>query len=365
MGLEPVLDGELAELGAEDRQILNGAVSFTGNRETMYRTNLWLRTAQRILVRLVEFSAHTADDLYQGTQLVDWSDHLTPDSTLAVHVSLRQPTAGLRHSGFAALKIKDSVVDQLRRQFGRRPDVDIHDPSLRIDATVDDGHCVLYLDSSGDSLHERSYRQAATEAPMKETLAAGLVLLSGWNPGTPLIDPFCGSGTLLIEAALLSRGLAPGLLRKSFGFERWLGHDARLLERLLREARQQALPRTLAPLVGSDIDSAAVRAAQQNIAAAGLSADITVTRADVVRLPEIPPDSVILCNPPYGDRLSTPREVADLGRAFGLRLRQLRPADVWVFTAEPAFIKAMGGRPLQRFQLRNGPLRTELVRIQV
>jgi len=360
-GLEQVLGRELLRLGIRKPRRTTGGVWFRGGWEELYRANLWLRCAERVLLKLSRFQARDPDELYRGVREIDWSRYLTAELTLAVHAGLRG--APFRHSGYVALKIKDAIVDRLRADLGRRPDVDRDDPDVRIEAFLAGDQCTICLDSSGRPLHERGYRRRAGRAPLKESLAAGLVQLSGWRPPRPLLDPFCGSGTILIEAALLARNMAPGLLRQQFGFQRWPEQQPALWERVREQALRERREPLATPLRGLDRNPSMVEAAGINARAAGIAEDLRLEHGDARRLPDIEPGTLLLCNPPYGERQGAPRALERLASAFGRRLRALRVAEAWIFSANPEFIRLLGGAPARLFRLYNGPLRASLVQL--
>ncbi|MCE5191341.1 MAG: THUMP domain-containing protein, partial [Actinomycetia bacterium] len=239
-GIEPLLAGELRALGASDVRESRSAVSFSGTLETAYRACLWSRLASRILLTVATFPAMTAEDLYTGVAAVEWERHLSAETTIAVDAVGRTP--GITHSGFAALKVKDAVVDQLRERTGERPSVDLEAPDVRLNLRLHKGAGSLSIDLSGEPLHRRGYRAPGeqAEAPLKENLAAALLVRAGWpaiaRAGGSLFDPMCGSGTLVIEGALMAADRAPGLLRQRWGFDGWLGHDADVWHAVLDEA---------------------------------------------------------------------------------------------------------------------------------
>lgn len=231
-GLEEVLAQELTELGANDVQIGRRMVSFSGDKEMMYRANFCLRTAVRILKPIKHFTAKDADDVYNAVKAINWSDYLDIDTTFSVDSVVYSQE--FRHSKFVAYKVKDAIVDYFREKTGKRPNIRITNPDIKLNVHIAEDKCTLSLDSSGESLHLRGYRVASVDAPINEVLAAGLIKLSGWKADSDFIDPFCGSGTILIEAALMARNIYPGVFRKSFGFEKWKDFDSNLFRRHLQ-----------------------------------------------------------------------------------------------------------------------------------
>lgn len=321
-GLEPVLLDEVRALKLARAEAQRGGVQFEGRIADVWRANLELRTAIRVLARITRFEAADEDALYRGTRDVDWSRFVAPDGSLWIDARVRD--SRLTHSQFVAQRVKDAICDQLRERAGIRPDVDREQPALRLNAHVFRDRVTLSADTSGDSLHKRGWRRAQGRAPLAETTAAGLVALSGWNRRAPLVDPFCGSGTIVIEAALAAAGRAPGLFRRTFGFEYLPGHDAAAYARLRDEARAGAreLPRKLR-LVGHDRDPVRVDEARANAAAAGFEQQIVFECADARDFePRRGWNAWILANPPYGERLGRASELGALYAAFGERLRR-------------------------------------------
>ncbi len=306
-GTEGALRREIAAMRIAGAKGDHGGVWFEGPLTMGMRVCLHARVAVRVLLQLTDFDAPDGAALYAGARAVDWRDWLTAKSTLAVHGSVRD-TPALTHSGFAALKVKDAVVDALRDAFGARPDVDTKSPDVGIVVHVAGGKVGLFLDLAGEALHRRGYRVAMVEAPLKETLAAAVLALGGDRPELPFIDPMAGSGTLAIEHALAARGIAPGL-RRRFGFERWPTLPPELLAdwgRMRAEAEEAAIAaqRTpLPPIVCADTDATAVTAARQNASAAGVDDALTFERADVAALEPRWPSATLVTNPPYGERL--------------------------------------------------------------
>ena len=294
MGLEPVLAKELTQLGANDIQIGRRMVSFTGNKELMYRANFQLHTAIRILKPITHFKAKSADDVYEEIKKVDWTEYLDNNKTFAVDAVVFSDE--FRHSKFVAYKVKDAIVDQFREKTGQRPNISVANPDIRLNIHVAEDKCTLSLDSSGESLHRRGYRQESVEAPLNEVLAAGMILMTGWQGDTDFIDPMCGSGTLLIEAALIARNMAPGLFRKEFAFEKWPDFDKELFDEIYNDDSQER--EFNHNIYGYDIDMKAVNTANMNVKAAGLSKDITVAQADFKDFTQPKEKSIIVTNPP-------------------------------------------------------------------
>jgi 23S rRNA (guanine2445-N2)-methyltransferase / 23S rRNA (guanine2069-N7)-methyltransferase len=367
-GLAGALRRELDDLGITAVRTAPSGVLVAGSLAEAYRICLWSRLANRVLMPLASFPAPTPDELYGGSEALAWEEHLGADGTLAVDCTAVHSAIG--HSHYAALKVKDAICDRLRRLSGRRPSVELVDPDVRIHLHLRGARAELSLDLSGTSLHQRGYRCAGGEAPMKENLAAGVLLLAGWPrvaaAGGSLIDPLCGSGTLLVEAALMAAGVAPGLGREYFGFLRWRGHDAALWSRLREEAqgrRRSGLER-LPSILGFDADGQAVAAARRNIERAGLASRIRVERRTLESaMPWQPGEQgLVVTNPPYGERLGEQAALRVLYARLGARLRQETPG--WraaILTANPELAAYVGRVAEASHTLYNGRLECRLL----
>jgi putative N6-adenine-specific DNA methylase len=319
-GLEEVLAEELKNLGVREIVPASGGVSFSGSLRDGYRACLWLRTANRVLQPIASFPCPSQEALYEGVYALGWEDLLTTKMTLAVDANLRD--SAITHSRFAALKTKDAIVDNLRDKYGERPNVDARNPDLRVNLHLARNHCTISLDLAGTGLHRRGYRRDPTIAPLKETLAAGLVALTGWDQATHFVDPMCGSGSLPLEAAMLASNAAPGLLSPSFGFQRWLNFDTSVWGELLEEAEQlqTSLPANL--IFGSDRDKRAVDLARRNAESSGIGSQIRWFYSDFAKL-EAPADhGTLICNPPYGERIGEEAELEAFYRKIGDTLKQ-------------------------------------------
>lgn len=366
-GLEDLVKEEVASWGGTLTDVRPGAVSWTGHLETGYKACLWSRFASRILLELARFDAPNTDALYEHASKILWDDHFGIKSTFAVHTTL--VNAAINHSQFASLRVKDAIVDQFRKRFGKRPDVDPINADIRINLHVQGTGATLSLDLSGDSLHRRGYRTGSGEAPLKETLAAAIVRLSGWldrvQEEPVLLDPMCGSATLLIEAALMLSNSAPGLLRKTFGFMRWNKHDPQLWERLVQEALDkegQSLPAHWPQFIGYDADPLVVAAARKNIIAAGLRDVVIVKQRQLARLQSPGERGCMLTNPPYGERLSEKEAVKYLYRCLGRTFQERFPGwTLGFFTANPDLSGMTGMQWQERFRLFNGPIKCQLL----
>lgn len=383
-GTEGALRRELTGLRLSEVKGDRGGVSFQGELEAGMRACLHSRTAMRVLLELARFPAPSAEALYEGVRGVAWQEWLTVRSTLAVEATVG--SSAITHSGFAALKVKDGVVDALRDALGARPDVDPKDPDVRIVLHLHRDQAALSLDLAGAPLHRRGYRAAMTEAPLKETLAAAALLLGGVDPALPFVDPMAGSGTLAIEHALRARRIAPGLGR-AFGFQRWpayRGGPQSLWDRMKAEARAVSLPRAPAPILARDGHPKAIEALRRNAAAAGVLADLAIEKADARDLEPIAGQGTLVSNPPYGERLGgkgrrgdgeeppAPGQAAVAGKKLagfyrGLAEMLARHAGwtVVLLSGNALLQRAIPIRPEVDHRLWNGPLEVHLLRYRI
>jgi putative N6-adenine-specific DNA methylase len=364
-GIEPVLADELRALGAPGVEPGRGGVAFTGDLALLYRANLWLRTAVRVLRPVLEATVTSPDELYDAVRSVDWSRHLTPDHTLAVDCNVRD--SHITHSKYAALRTKDAICDQFVDRVGRRPSVDVDEPMVGLNLHVYRDRAVLSLDSSGESLHKRGYRPVQTRAPLNEALAAALVLLTDWRGDVPFADPLCGGGTLAVEAAWVALRRPPGLTRRRFGFQGWMDYDVRLWTSLRDEARAGVLKALPAPVLGSDARGDAVAFAIDNARAAGIGHLLRFAKRDVRDFEPPPgPPGVLLCNPPYGERIGEEKNLFGLyrllGEVFGQRCRGW---SCHVFTGNPRLAAAVGLTPTSQIPLFNGKIPCRLLRFDI
>jgi len=362
-GTEGALRRELTGLRIHGPRGATGGVAFSGSFMDAMKVCLHSRVAMRVLLEVGAFRAHAAPELYAGARKLDWADFVGRDMTIAVSAS-SQDNPSLRHSGFCALKVKDAVVDVLRERTGRRPDVDPRDPDVAIVLHLRGSEARLFVDLAGAPLHRRGYRVAMVEAPLKESLAAAILSLGGVAPERPFVDPMCGSGTLAIEHALVARGIAPGL-RRRFGFERWAtAEQRRIWETLVKGARQAIRPTAPAPIVGRDIDPAALAAARRNAEAAGVAADLRFEVGDVASLTAVTSSGTLCTNPPYGERLESPATGGDVERLYASLGDVLPRLPGWraIFLAgNPLLAKALRRKPAISHRLWNGPLEARLL----
>lgn len=357
-GLEEVLEKELRDLGAQDIKRGVRMVSFTGDQGFMYKANLMLRTAIRILKPIYSFRARNEVDLYDGIYQFDWSQYLTPHDTLSVHGTVASQY--FNHSQYVALKTKDAIVDQIRNNTGRRPDVDKLHPDLRVSVHINDQTVDVSIDSSGDPLFKRGYRDKTNVAPINEVLAAGIVLLSGWDKKQTLIDPMCGSGTIAIEAAMIAANIAPNLNRKEFGFEKWPDYNNELFEKI-EESVLKKITDFDGKIIARDMDGYTLDKAKENVANANLTDFITLEKGDFFKDHQSSGDAFLLFNPPYDERIAI--EMEGFYKAIGDALKQrYSGSTAWMITGNLEALKHVGLRPSRKIQLFNGKLESKLVR---
>jgi putative N6-adenine-specific DNA methylase len=364
-GIEPVLADELRAHGADAVEPGRRGVHFAADQALLYRANLWLRTAIRVLMPVTEATVTSPEELYDAVRAVDWSHYLTPDHTLAVDCNVRD--SHLTHSKYAALKTKDAICDQFLDRFGRRPSVDVDEPMVGLNLHVYGDRAVLSLDSSGESLHKRGYRPVLTRAPLNEALAAALVLLTGWKDDRPFADPMCGSGVLPIEAAWLALARPPGLTRRRFGFQGWMDFDVRRWTALRDEARRGVRKQLAFPVVGADVRRDAVTSARGNARAAGVG---HLLRFEVKNVrdfrPPAGPPGVLVCNPPYGGRIGEEKELRGLYRTLGEVLQQrCQGWTAFVFTGNRELARQIGLEPAAQVPLYNGKIPCRLLRFEL
>lgn len=355
-GLEDVLANELIELGANNVQIQRRAVAFTGDKRMLYTANFCLRTASRVLVPIATFKAKKTDEIYEQVKQVDWAQYMNTRTSFAIDATVYSDL--FRHSQFVTYRVKDAIVDWWMEHGGVRPNVQLTNPDLYLNVHIAGDMVTLSLDSSGESLHKRGYRVANTQAPINEALAAGMLLLAGWNGQSDFYDPMCGSGTLLIEAALIARNIAPGIYRKGFAFEKWADFDADLFEDVSSDdSRERDFSHKI---YGSDAGFYAMQVAMKNVQSAGLQRDIEVKqiRIQELKLAEKNTEgALIMINPPYGERLAQDRDVLRLYQDMGTTLKhQFSGATAWIISSNEEALKCIGLRPAKKIHLVNGDL---------
>jgi len=353
-----LLAAELGELGASDIGTVEGGVGFGGTLPLAYSANLHSRIASRVLWEIGSGRYRNEDDVYRGVYALDWQRLFDPGLTIRVNVAA--VASPLKSLEFITLRIKDAACDKFRAQTGSRPSVDTAQPDVRIHAFLDAERFTIYLDTSGEPLFKRSSRQMAGEAPLRENLAAGILTLAGWTPGTPLLDPMCGSGTLLIEAAQIARRIPAGLKRR-FAFENLRNFDAAEWVRLMGNAEAQIRNDSRTPIFGSDLFGDALKLARENLAAAGLADAVSLKQANVLEISAPAAEGVLVTNPPYGVRLGEQESLAafypQLGNALKKKFAGWR---VHLFTADLRLPKLIGLSPSKRTPLYNGPLECRL-----
>lgn len=360
-GLEPLLAEDIAAVGGRDIRQTPGGVHFAGQQETCYRVNLESRIATRVLWRQTHGAYRSEAEVYRMAMAVDWPRLFSADQTLRVYVTaIRSPLKSLE---YITLKVKDAVCDRFRADTGRRPSVDTRDPDVRIHLFLTETDATLYLDTSGEALYQRGHKVAKVEAPLKENLAAGILRLAGWKPGTPLLDPMCGSGTFLLEAVQMSLGDAPGLSREPgrFGFERLKNYDPTLWRRLCRTAADDRIMAGKLPIWGSDLSDDAVARARQNLAHAGYDDLVELRQADILQIAPPVAEGLLVTNPPYGERLGEDDELAAFYPQLGSALKQRFAGwTCWFLTADDRLPKLMGLKPKRKTPLFNGNLECRL-----
>jgi putative N6-adenine-specific DNA methylase len=353
-GLEEVLAEELRNIGASNIEPHNRAVGFSGDKAMLYKANLWLRTATRILAPIHTTTARNDEGLYKAALEVDWEQYLSLDQTFAIHSSIN--STFFNHTLFVAQKVKDAIADQFRKRHGQRPSVNTDNPEVTIQVHIFNDQVSFFLDGSGESLHKRGYKVAIFKAPLSECLAAGMILLSGWDQKQPLYDPMCGSGTLLTEAALIARNIAPGLYRDDFGFTHWPDFDKPLFLQLQKEARAQERESDV-QIFGSDVSMQALDETRQNLESAELEDAVSLKQVAFEQNPTAPaPSGMMIINPPYGDRIEKEDMVA-FYKTIGDTLKQQYSGwQAWVLSANLEALKHVGLRPSRKIPLFNGPL---------
>lgn len=355
-GLEEVLAQELIELGANDVQLERRAVSFRGDKALLYRANFCLRTAIRILVpiktdKLKAKGPKPEDQVYEIAKSIDWSRFMTVDNTFVIDATVYSEF--FHNSLFVTYRVKDAIVDYWSEKTGKRPNVNAQNPDIRINLHIGNDLLTLSLDSSGESLHKRGYRVATTEAPINEVLAAGMLRMAGWHGQSDFYDPMCGSGTLLIEAALMARNIAPGVFRQSYAFEKWPDFDADLWNDIYNDDSQER--EFTHRIYGSDASFYAIQQATKNVKSAGVQHDIELKQ---IRLEELQGgQGLIMMNPPYGERLKSNKEMEDLYSAIGTALKHhFVDSTAWIISSNAAAMKCIGLKPSKKYHLLNGEL---------
>ena len=362
MGLEEVLANELKEIGATNIEILSRAVSFTGDNKIMYSANYWCRTALHILKPIAAFYIRREEDLYKKIYEIKWEDYLSISGTMAVDAVVNASV--MTHSHYVSLKTKDAVVDRFRDYHGKRPSINTDNPDVRINIHLFKNYCTVSLDSSGYSLHKRGYRIKTGVAPISEVLAAGIILLSGWDKQSNFIDPMCGSGTIVCEAAMIANNIPSGFYRKSFGFEKWKDFDMELWENIKTEALDKQTEFEC-DIIGSDISEEAIQTALENARSARLHKDIVfeVKSFEDQKPPE--DGGIMVCNPPYGERI-VPDDIIKMYQEIGNALKKNYSGyQAWIISSDFNALKFIGLKPTRKISLFNGPLECKLAKFEI
>lgn len=361
-GLEEVLAKELINLGANNVEIGRRMVAFTGDKEMLYKANFCTRTAVKVLKPIKEFRATDADEVYEAVKKMDWSQYMDVDNTFLVDAVIFSES--FRHSKFVAYRVKDAIADYWREKTeGKRPNVGISNPDIQINIHIAENDVTVSLDSSGESLHQRGYKTASVPAPINEVLAAGLIMLTGWDGECDLIDPFCGSGTILIEAALIAQNIYPGVFRKEYAFEKWKDFDADLFDRIYNDDSQER--EFEHKIYGYDINRQVVQIATSNVVNAGVKDIVSVERRDFYEFEQPTEKAIMITNPPYGDRITTD-DIYELYEMIGKNLKRCFVGnDAWIISHHEELFAKIGFRPSTKFALFNGSLECEFRKYQI
>lgn len=361
-GLEDVLAEELISLGANNLEIGKRMVSFEGNLGLMYKANIHCRTALRILRPVFEFRAKTTDEIYKKVKAMNWFEHLTEDSTFAIDAITFSDY--FTHSKFVAYRVKDAIADYFMQKTGKRPSVNTENPDLLINFHIAHDKCTLSFDSSGESLHKRGYRIAQTEAPLNEVLAAGMILKTGWRGESDFVDPMCGSGTLLIEAAMIAMNVPPGIYRQNFAFEKWKNFNAELFETIYNDDSGEREFKH--KIYGSDILPEAIDIAAKNIKNAGVDKYIDLKVMPFEKYMEAPAEEgILVTNPPYGERIKLD-DLLGLYEHIGERLKHVFMGySAWILSYKKECFDKIGLKPSKKIQLVNGSLQCEFRRYDI
>jgi putative N6-adenine-specific DNA methylase len=362
-GFEQILANELHELGVPEVELLTRAVKYQADQELMYKSNLYLRTAIKILKPIASFNVNSTDMLYQQIQSIEWDEYMSTSQTFAIDGIASSEI--FTHSQFLALKSKDAIVDQFRTKYGVRPSVDIENPDLRINIHIWDTTCTVSLDSSGKSLGKRGYKQQQVQAPLSEVLAAGIIIFSGWDKKSPFIDAMCGSGTFPIEAALIARNIAPGSFR-SFAFENWNDFDPALWSKIKREAKRNIIPLEDGLIQAYDIEKRAIDISWDNAQMAKVENQITFKNIDFFKTSPETDHGMIIINPPYGQRLEDEDDIVPLYQEIGTQLKKVYNGwDAWILSGNLNAIKFIGLKPSRKIPLFNGPIDCRLNKFEL
>ncbi|HTX88104.1 MAG TPA: THUMP domain-containing protein [Bacteroidales bacterium] len=361
-GLEQSVADELLQMGAGKIKLLNRAVSFEGDTGLMYRANYCSRTALRILKPILEFEVENQEKLYEALRAYRWEDLFGPQFTFAIDSVVHESV--FTHSQFVSQRSKDAIVDRLREVWGRRPSVDLDEPDLRLNVHIQKKNCTVSLDSSGGSLHKRGYRKTTGPAPLNEVLAAGMVLLSGWDKRSLFMDPMCGSGTLLIEAAMMTKNIPAGFFRKDFGFTHWNDFDAELWHGI-KEKADAAVTESKAVILGSDRSPQAIRQSTENLRFAKLQDDIRLQVSELEALKPPEEKGWVVTNPPYDERMQVDDLIAFYKKIGDVFKKKFTGYQAWVISSDLKALKFIGLHPSRKIILYNGPLECRFVKFEL
>lgn len=362
-GLEQVLSEELLNLKAEDIAVHNRAVSFKGNKSLLYEANLKLRTALRILQPIASFNVHDQQSLYNGAKAIKWENFMHAEQRIYIHAISNHPA--FNNTMFVSQKVKDAIADYFREKAGKRPSIDKFDPDIHIQVHISKDKCTISLDSSGIPLYKRGYRQDTGEAPINEVLAAGMVLLSKWDTDKTLVDPMCGSGTILIEAAMYTLNIAPGKFRKFFAFQRWKDYDEALFNKIKNEAIVSEKKKKL-KIIGCDKSQKVLFAAIENIEACGLENIIELNKKEMFEFTPPEGGGWVISNPPYGERMGLTERIEMLYKTIGDTLKKKYSGyEAWIISSNLEALKKVGLSASRKITLYNGPLECKLMRYEL
>lgn len=352
-GLEKVLADEINELGGGTIKLQNRAISFTADLETLYKINLASRLSLRILYPIMKFRAKDADSLYRSSQKYNWTSLLKTDNTFIIDNVVN--SRYFKHSKYAALKLKDAIIDQFRAKRGNRPNIEIDHPDFRINLHIDEDFCTIALDASGESLHKRGYRLNRVKAPLNEVLAAGMIVLSGWDKESNIIDPMCGSGTIILEAAMMALNIPPNISRKNFGFMRWNSFDLKLFNSVKNKLISERKSIDFS-IIGNDINKYSLNIARANAKQAKVDRFIKFTNYDFFNFKPDLDSGIIIINPPYGERLKNKNENLFYQKIGNTLKQNFNNFDAWVLSSNKEALKHLGLRTSRRLLLFNGAL---------
>lgn len=360
-GLEQVLAEELTNLGANDIEIGRRMVRFTGDKRLLYKANFCLRTAVRILKPIIRFTAHNAEEVYDAVKAVEWDKYMDVKTTFAIDSVVFSDT--FHHSMFVAYKVKDAIADYFREKTGERPNVRLNNPDTKLNIHIAGDDCTLSLDSSGESLHHRGYRQQSLEAPLNEVLAAGMILMTGWRGECDFIDPMCGSGTLPIEAALIARNIWPGVFGRHYDFEKWPDFDSELLDEIYNDDTEER--EFQHHIYGYDINIHAVEASNINAKAASVTKEVTIAQQDIANFEQPAGPAIIVTNPPYGERIGSP-DILGLYHTIGERLKHAFVGNsAWIISSKEELFAEIGLKPTKKVDLYNGELECKFMNYEI